>query len=219
MTVQEEEHPNAFPGGGSLRDFMHSERFKPFLLSARTAFYRFAGRHYHWSFREDVEDAWQAAVVDVFLDKPDNFKNPSEMAGAPEQFEAVLTRYLGKAAINKLSTRLASLGKSAQRFQSLDGMVADGVDFDKLLYEGGHTAPGAEADAEATGMKRLLDACLAKLSALARETFKLALQGYTDTEIQALTRTGSANAIRRRVSETKSTVVECVRRKSGGKHD
>ena len=68
-------------------------------------------------------------------------------------------------------------------------------------------------------MKRLLDACLAKLSALARETFKLALQGYTDTEIQALTRTGSANAIRRRVSETKSTVVECVRRKSGGKHD
>ncbi|QBQ99512.1 sigma-70 family RNA polymerase sigma factor [Paraburkholderia pallida] len=202
-----------------MRDFADGARFEPFLHKACAVFYKYARSEYRWSLREDMEDAWQAAVTDVFVEKPHNFRLSEEGAASPGEFEGALGRYLGKVAANKLATRLRSVGKGMQRVQSFEEMLARCPDLDRFMHETGHTAPAADEEAERLAMRRVLDTCLAKLSARVRETFKLALLGYSDVEIQAMTSSGSASAIRRRVSEAKMLVVACVRNKWGGGHD
>lgn len=82
--------PLSSSGKTALREFADSRYFSPFVFAANKAFFRFARKHYRWSHREDMEDAWQSAVIDVFVEKPHNFKVPEGGGDSPN----VAARYV-----------------------------------------------------------------------------------------------------------------------------
>lgn len=206
---------DAVPDPARIRAFSHSAQFRPFYEHARKTFFRTVRRSRYWAAPEDIDEALNEAMLDVFVEKPHTFKAAPQVFADPQPLQANLLKYLNRVACNKLNDRLAQTGKRISTTQSFDELLANEPDIDRLYHQNALYAPSAESDAERSSLYRALLECMDHLTELMRKTFSLALQGYTDVEIQARTQARSAGSVRRRISETRAVLQQCVQRKSG----
>jgi hypothetical protein len=213
QNVPDEE--NARPAPEALKRFSHSARFPLFHELARRTFYKAVRKSRYWSRFEDVEDAWQHAISDAFVQKPHTFQCTPAMLADPMLFELAVLKYLNKVAFNKLNDTLTTTGKGFKNSPSFDAMLADNPDFDRLYHAHALYAPSTESIVEKSNLHKALNECLSKLTVLMRDTFNLKLAGYSDDTIKDLTQARTEAAVRRRVSEAKADLVKCVRMKSG----
>lgn len=206
--------PSGTPVAQAVARFARSNRFRPFVDALRRKFYCRVRYRFPWVDDADLEDAWQSAVLAVF-ETPRRVSMSSDELADVDRFEARLGAYMLGAAYKQALTRLRTAGKDSLRMTSLDVLREDEAQFDKLLFELGEIEPGPEAQMQLARRRRAVEQCIARLTELARTTFMLALSGAKDVKIQKETNAGSAVAVRRRISEAKSRVIECVEKKTG----
>jgi len=199
----------------ALDELEKSGRIRTFFATVRRRFFSRARYFFPWCRQADLDDSLQEALLAVF-DTPDNLRIDGQIVADAKHFERALEAYVSGAALKQLISRLRILGKDSIRLPSLHDLMEDGAQFDKLLFDLGAVVPGADVAAQWSHKRTIVERCIAKLTDLARRTFMLALSGYKDVEIQQITESGSAVSVRRRISETRSRVVECVSAASGG---
>ncbi|WP_028224094.1 RNA polymerase sigma factor [Paraburkholderia ferrariae] len=198
----------------AIECFALSSRFRPFVAALRRKFACRVRYRFPWIDDDDLDDAWQSGVLAVFEAKGRVTMSADDLADAG-RFEFRLGAYLLGAAYKQALTRLRAAGKNSLRMTSLDVLREDEAMFDKLLFELGEVEPGPEAQMQLARRRRAVEQCIARLTELARTTFMMALGGMKDISIQQETNAGSAVAVRRRISEAKSRVIECVEKKTG----
>lgn len=193
----------------------HRERFRDFFFSLRKGFFGQARRRFSWARDFDIEECLHEALVAI-LQQRGNFTVPKEVLAEREAFEARLAAYVRAAALNKLCERMEKLGHEVKTHVRIDQDERPTDLLDVLLTEAGYVADTPEDHLRQARRMEILGNCLRALTALARQTIELALRGHTDVEIQARTGAGSAVAVRRRVSETKTALMRCAHGASGG---
>lgn len=195
--------------------FTHGVRFDPFFKTHYRGFARRARYCFPACLDSDIEDAWQAALLAVY-ESPGNFRISAAELVDVDRFEARLAVYIKGAAMKKLISRIRVTMKNLVTLKSLDELQQDEAKLDKLLFDLDAIVPGPEITTQWARRRKLVEQCLSKLTELARETFILALGGHKDIDIQRITNAGSAVAVRRRISETKTRVMACVESQMGG---
>lgn len=105
---------------------------------------------------------------------------------------------------------LKRLGDEIKTTGSLEEWTKASNELDNLYMQRDEFAESPEAQTFWNRRMQMLDECMNKLAILARETFALALRGYTDMEIIAQMGGGSAVSIRRRISDAKERVSKCA---------
>lgn len=199
---------------GALERLESTGRLQPFFVDARKQFFRRARYVFPWCNEADLDDSLQEALLST-LAHPEWLKISDADIADAERFEKILSAYVRGAALKQLISRLRATGRNSLRLESLEELMQDSAGLDRRLLKEGDAAPGSDFAVHLIRKREIVERCIAKLTELARTTFMLALSGHKDVEIQALTNSGSAVAVRRRVSETRTRVIECVDALSG----
>lgn len=191
-------------------------RFRCFYDKLRRDFHRLARRSYSWAYDAEIDESLNDAFVALFSQNKGDFSAASQILRDPLAFETALAAYLIGAGRFKLLSRLRERAKQEDREVPLDDEGESRLDRPDTVREAAwpdtDPFPTPEDSHEQTRRARILARCMEKLTVLARQTFALALRGYTDVEIQARVGSSSTVAVRRRVSETKTLLIDCARR-------
>lgn len=196
--------------------FSNSSRMRAFHAAHRRQFLTYARHHHSMLKEEDVEDAWQAGVAAVFT-APGKFRIEVEALADEAHFETALAGYLHGVVRNHARRRVREIVAAMKRSESLDVLAEDEDAIDRAMFDLDELERRTDWLADIEQRRRFVERCLDKLSALARRTFSLALLGEEDVRIQAETNSGSAVAVRRRISEAKASVAACVEKQMGGR--
>lgn len=199
---------------GAFERLENTGRLRPFFVSVRRAFFSRARYQFPWCIEADLEDSLQEALLSAFS-RPESLAiSESDIADA-ERFEQILSAYVRAAAQNQLISRLRTIGRDSVRLESLQELMKDGASLDRRLFEQGEAVLSSDFAVHLNRKREIVERCIEKLTELARTTFMLALSGHKDVEIQKITNSGSAVAVRRRISETRARVVDCVNAATG----
>lgn len=199
---------------GAFERLEKSGRLRPFYLSVRRKFFSRARYLFPWCVEADLDDALQEALLSAFSRPGLLTIGEADVANA-ERFEQILSAYVGAAAQKQLISRLRTIGRDSVRLESLQELMEDGASLDNQLFEQGETVLGSDFVVHLNQKREIVERCIEKLTELARTTFMLALSGHKDVEIQKLTNAGSAVSVRRRISETRNRVIDCVNAQAG----
>jgi DNA-directed RNA polymerase specialized sigma24 family protein len=199
---------------GALDRLEKSGRLRPFFMAVRRDFFKRARYLFPWCLEADLDDSLQEALLSAFS-RPESLIISEADTANGERFEQILSAYVRAAARNQLISRLRIIGRDSVRLESLQELMEDSASLDKHLFEQGEAIQGSDFAVHLIRKREIVERCIEKLSELARTTFMLALSGHKDVEIQKLTNSGSAVAVRRRISETRTRVVECVNAATG----
>lgn len=191
-----------------------TRRFAELYSTLRQRVFRMGGRYRPYTNDDMLADACSDAVMLIVVQRQGNF----EADGAdPRHFDDALLGYLYQAARNKLLTSLLKDSRARELFAQ-PGVA--GFDDSAMVTDPIEQVadPGATPDVEAATVEqsRLVHECLQALSELARDTFKLALRGFNDQEIQQALKVASPATVRRRVHDAKQQMTACIQHKMEG---
>ncbi|SDE40006.1 hypothetical protein [Paraburkholderia lycopersici] len=210
------EYASAAEVAAVFERFTNSSRMRAFIDTHRRQFIVYARHHHPMLDDDDVDDAWQVGVAAVFT-MPGKFRIEAGALADSTRFEAALAGYLHGTVRNQARRRVREIVTAMKRSESLDALAEDEDAIDRLMFDLEALERRTDWLADIEQRRRFVERCLDKLSALARRTFALALIGEEDVRIQAQTNSGSAVAVRRRISEAKASVVACVEKQMGGR--
>lgn len=191
-----------------------SRRFAAIYSALRQRVFRLGGRFRPYANEAMLEDACSDAVMSVVVQHRGGFDAD---ASNPAQFDDALIGYLYQAARNQLVTALRKDTRARELFFTATSRESD--DDSPAADPLEHVAdPGDTPDetAAVSEQSRLVHECLQALSELARDTFKLALRGFNDVEIQQALKVASPATVRRRVHDAKNLMMACIQAKTEG---
>ncbi|MFL9883665.1 hypothetical protein PQR66_11550 [Paraburkholderia agricolaris] len=181
-------------------------RFDAFYTALRRRFLRGCRISTPWANEDEIEGTLTDTLIEIVLERRGRFfYDPQKSA-----FEDALAVYVLAAARNNLMNALSRRGFEAKLFDSVERLEALGDAIEPQLAQERDRPATPEQHAHARQRASVMERCLQKLTALARQTLALALRGYTDQEILARLGGASAVSIRRRVFDAKSRVAECA---------
>lgn len=191
----------------------NTKRFASLYSALRQRVFRLGGRYRPYANEGMLEDACSDAIMLIVVQHQGHFEADAD-AG---RFDDALLGYLYQAAHNKLLTALHKDSRARELFFTPTSHDVDGnspaIDPVEQAPDPG-AAPDEET--EAVEQSRLVHECLDALSDLARDTFKLALRGFNDQEIQRLLKVASPATVRRRVHDAKMLMMACIQGKTEG---
>ncbi|ABO55032.1 hypothetical protein LA345_12805 [Burkholderia vietnamiensis] len=188
----------------ALRD--DTARFEAFYTTLRRRFHRACRFSAPWASEDEIEGTLTDTLIEVVLERRGRFAfDPSKST-----LEEALAAYVLAAARNNLMNALSRRGLEIKLFDSVERLEALGEGVEARLAHERERPMTPEQEAHARERSRVMERCLQRLTALARQTLALALRGFTDQEI--LTRLGGASAVsvRRRIFDAKSRVADCA---------
>lgn len=191
-----------------------TRRFAAIYAALRQHVFRLGGRFRPYANEAMLEDACSDAIMSVVVQHQGGFESD---ASDPAQLDNALLGYLFRAAQNQLMTSLRKDARARELFFTTTPRNAD--DDSPAIDPVAQCAdPGATPDetTAASEQSRLVHECLDALSALARDTFKLALRGFNDLEIQQALKVASPATVRRRVHDAKNLMMACIQAKTEG---
>lgn len=189
-----------------------TKRFVALYSALRQRVFRLGGHYRPYANEAILEDACSDAIMLVVIQHQGGFEADDS---SPEHFDDALLGYLYRAAHNKLLTALRKDSRARELFFTPTSDASDENPSVNSPLER-VADPGAKPDEEAVAAQqaRLVHECLEALSQLARDTFKLALRGFNDREIQQALNVASPATVRRRVHDAKNLMMACIQGKS-----
>lgn len=191
-----------------------TRRFAAIYSALRQRVFKSSGRFRPYVNEAMLEDACSDAIMSVVVQHQGGFEVD---APGSAQFDDALLGYLFRAAQNHLMTSLRRDTRARDLFFTPTPRTAD--DDSKSADPLEHAVdPAATPDetVAASEQSRLVHECLQALSELARDTFKLALRGFNDVEIQTALKVASPATVRRRVHDAKNLMMACIQAKTEG---
>ncbi|WP_322009418.1 hypothetical protein [Paraburkholderia sp. J12] len=181
-------------------------RFEAFYHGLRRRFHRGCRVAVPWAGEDEIESTLTDTLIEIVLERRGRFA----FDAGKSAFEEALAAYVLAAARNNLMSLLARRGTETRLFDSVERLEALGESIDGHVMRERERPATPEQQAHARQRASIMEACLQKLTALARQTLSLALRGYTDQEIVVRLGGASAVSVRRRIFDAKSRVTECA---------
>lgn len=193
----------------ALRD--DTARFEAFYTALRRRFHRACRISAPWASEDEIEGTLTDTLIEIVLERRGRFAFDPEKSA----FEDALAAYVLAAARNNLMNALSRRGLEVKLFDSVERLEALGDGIEPRLAHERERPATPEQEAHARERASVMERCLQRLTALARQTLALALRGFTDQEI--LSRLGGASAVsvRRRIFDAKTRVAECAEQTLG----
>lgn len=192
-----------------------TRRFAKLYSALRQRVFRLGGRYRPYASEEMLEDACSDAILLTVVQYHGRFEVDTEDSS---RFDDALLGYLYQAAYNRLLTSLHKDSRARELFFSPDsGPGDDDLPANDPIARAVTMDPTPDEAAGTVEQSRVVHECLEALSELARDTFKLALRGFNDQEIQETLQVASPVTVRRRVHDAKQRMVDCVQGKMEGR--
>lgn len=192
-----------------------TRRFAALYSALRQRVFRLGGHYRPYASEEMLEDACSDAVLLTLVQHHGHFEADATDSG---RFDDALLGYLYQAAHNRLLTSLHKDSRARELFFTPGGGNDDeDAPTNDPIAQAIAADPSPDEIAGAAEQSRLVHDCLEALSELARDTFKLALRGFNDQEIQDELQVASPATVRRRVHDAKQRMMDCVAGKMEGR--